>query len=466
MDAWFWCLVVFGYGAIVGSFLNVLIYRMPLGLSVSSPPSHCPRCGTKLGFWDNVPLLSFLYLGARCRYCHIPITWRYFTVELLTASLWVCLYLRISGDTGISWVNYIAQALFASLLVAVTFIDLDHFIIPDELNQMGFVIGVGRDVVCLALAWATASWMWRETLSQFTFRGWLPLSLPGAAVYGGALFLVSFLGYLYYAREPGETVGQTARRFFIYDEEAGGDSSTTEDTERAEEEGESVEEGDPPRLHFSPAFLTALASLLLFTGIGFWAVGVFAAVTAAFVAMSRGAGESRGETLARFFRADDQAGVWKDEPITEETAAEEEESGGEGAPASPAQMAAEADQFAREAETGAHGAMGLGDVKLALAIGAILGPALALLSLFVAMATGAIVGVSMAVISRKGLRLGIPFGPFMAFGAILVMLYGQNFLGWYLSFYTQTPVSVSEPGPRRPAHRPHHPLRVSPSHPR
>jgi leader peptidase (prepilin peptidase)/N-methyltransferase len=147
---------------------------MPLGMSVARPASHCPHCNHYLRPWDNIPLIAFLLLGGRCRFCRAPISWRYFGVELLTASLWVALYWRLSGDTGISWLNYVAVALFASVLIAVIFIDLDHFFIPDELNWVGVALGVGRDLACLALAWLTAPYYLPDVQKEFTYGGWLP----------------------------------------------------------------------------------------------------------------------------------------------------------------------------------------------------------------------------------------------------------------------------------------------------
>ncbi|MCS6829495.1 MAG: prepilin peptidase, partial [bacterium] len=84
MPEWYIGLVVFIYGAVVGSFLNVLIYRLPRGLSIVKPRSHCPSCKTELHARDLIPLLSFLWQRAKCRYCGARISWRYFWVELTT----------------------------------------------------------------------------------------------------------------------------------------------------------------------------------------------------------------------------------------------------------------------------------------------------------------------------------------------------------------------------------------------
>src|ERR1041384_1807799 len=86
--------MAFLFGAIVGSFLNVVVYRLPRGESLSYPGSHCPKCDRPLAAYENIPLVSFLALRARCRTCKAPISWRYFCVELITALAFVAIYLR------------------------------------------------------------------------------------------------------------------------------------------------------------------------------------------------------------------------------------------------------------------------------------------------------------------------------------------------------------------------------------
>lgn len=147
MSFWFWAVVVFVYGAIVGSFLNVCIWRMPNDESIVNPPSHCPKCNTKLRGLDLVPLFSFLLLGRKCRYCGAPIGWRYFSVELITGLVFVALYAKFRFEI----VDFVTFALFSAALIAVFFIDLDHWIIPDQLSVFGIVLGITRDVVGLMM---------------------------------------------------------------------------------------------------------------------------------------------------------------------------------------------------------------------------------------------------------------------------------------------------------------------------
>lgn len=128
--------VVGAFGAILGSFANVVIYRLPRGLSIVRPGSHCPRCGAMIRPLDNVPLLSFLLLRGRCRACGRPIPARYPLVEAIMAALAVAVWLAFPDP-----VSRISGLALAFLLVAVTFIDLDHQIIPNRLTYPGIVAG-------------------------------------------------------------------------------------------------------------------------------------------------------------------------------------------------------------------------------------------------------------------------------------------------------------------------------------
>ena len=124
-------------GAILGSFFNVVIYRVPRGGSIIRPPSACPACGTRLRAWDNIPILGYLFLRGRCRYCSEPISPRYPAVELLSAALPVLLYVNF-GPTPAFWVYW---ALSCVLLV-LSFIDLDLRILPDKVTLPGIVVGL------------------------------------------------------------------------------------------------------------------------------------------------------------------------------------------------------------------------------------------------------------------------------------------------------------------------------------
>jgi leader peptidase (prepilin peptidase)/N-methyltransferase len=130
--------IVLLFGLIVGSFLNVCIARIPLESSIISPPSHCPRCNTPIRWYDNIPLVSFAVLRGRCRTCGQRISWRYPLVELLNGLLFLWAIVEF-GFTG----EAILVMALCSTLVVITFIDLDHQIIPDVITYPGMVIGLG-----------------------------------------------------------------------------------------------------------------------------------------------------------------------------------------------------------------------------------------------------------------------------------------------------------------------------------
>ena len=122
-------LLPFGFGLIAGSFLNVVIYRLPRRESVVFPPSHCPNCGHQLGFFDLFPILSYLWLGGRCRYCRRKINPRYPLVELVTSLVTVIWWLRF----GFSPVG-LPVLVVSYVLIPIAYIDLEHQIIPDLLT--------------------------------------------------------------------------------------------------------------------------------------------------------------------------------------------------------------------------------------------------------------------------------------------------------------------------------------------
>jgi leader peptidase (prepilin peptidase)/N-methyltransferase len=134
----FGAIVVSVLGLCIGSFINVVIYRLPRGESIVTGRSHCILCGKMIAWYDLFPLVSYLLLGGRCRNCKTPISWRYPLVEGLTAGLFLVLYLHF-GLTVIA----IKYLFLAALLVAVSFIDLEHFIIPNSLVLTGVIFGVG-----------------------------------------------------------------------------------------------------------------------------------------------------------------------------------------------------------------------------------------------------------------------------------------------------------------------------------
>jgi len=157
-------LAVFVFGLMVGCFLNVCIHRLPLEQSIVRPRSRCPHCGTRIRATDNLPLLSYLLLRGRCRACAAPISIRYPLVELATGVL-ALLALYAFGPEA----EAVRAFVFLAALLAVSLIDLDHYIIPDVISLPGVAVGV---LFAVALGRPT----WQESLIGAT-AGWLSLWL-------------------------------------------------------------------------------------------------------------------------------------------------------------------------------------------------------------------------------------------------------------------------------------------------
>ncbi len=156
----------FLYGLVVGSFLNVCIYRIPRKKSVVSPPSACPSCGIKIKPWHNIPLVSYVMLRGRCAYCGAGISPRYPLIEFLNAIFYIAALNRF----GPSPAGILAMVLISALIV-VTFIDLEHQIIPDRITLPGIVLGL--------------------VLGPLVFKTGFINSLIGMALGGGTFYLIA-----------------------------------------------------------------------------------------------------------------------------------------------------------------------------------------------------------------------------------------------------------------------------------
>ena len=133
---------VFIFGSIVGSFLNVCIYRIPKGRSIVAPGSHCPNCGVSIKWFDNIPILSYIILGGRSRCCKTKISLRYIIVEILTALLFLVLFLFF----GLS-AKFFAYIILVCGLIIATFVDFEIQEIPDEVSLGGLVVGLSLSVI-------------------------------------------------------------------------------------------------------------------------------------------------------------------------------------------------------------------------------------------------------------------------------------------------------------------------------
>jgi leader peptidase (prepilin peptidase)/N-methyltransferase len=139
----------FFLGLAIGSFMNVCIYRLPLGKSIIWPPSHCPKCGEKIKFYDNIPILSYIILRGKCRYCNVPVSLQYPLVELITGILSLALFIRY-GPTY----QYLLYFLFTSVLLIISFIDFHHKIIPDVLSLPSILIGIAVSFGLIDIKWS------------------------------------------------------------------------------------------------------------------------------------------------------------------------------------------------------------------------------------------------------------------------------------------------------------------------
>ena len=169
----------------VGSFLNVCIHRVPLGQSIVSPPSHCPHCKYAIPWYLNMPLITWLFLRGKCRNCGAPISVRYFLVELLTGLMFLACWLRFGR---LSPALALVACLILAGLITATFIDFEHFIIPDEITIGGMVVGFICSFFLPSLHGVTSV---PVSLKQ---------SLLGMGVGAGLIYLIVRLGKLAFGR--------------------------------------------------------------------------------------------------------------------------------------------------------------------------------------------------------------------------------------------------------------------------
>ena len=185
-------ILIFILGAIIGSFLNVCIYRLPKSQSILTPASYCPYCKRPILWFDNIPFLSYLLLKGRCRYCHQSISFRYFIVELLTALLFLAVFLKF----GLGWELFI-YLVFISALIIATFTDFDHLIIPDIISYPALVLGLILSTAYPPMQRTIYQW---SRISTGFGEGFLA-SLIGAVSGGLFLYLIGAIGKKIFKKE-------------------------------------------------------------------------------------------------------------------------------------------------------------------------------------------------------------------------------------------------------------------------
>lgn len=177
-------ILIFILGSIVGSFLNVCIWRMPRGESIITPWSHCIHCNKALPWFCNIPFLSYIILKGRCKFCKNPISFIYFIVEFITGASFVYTYLHFGTSP-----EFFIYTLFICGLIVVTFIDIKHRIIPDELSIGGAAAGILLSIICPSI---------QMTMS---FKIALVKSFAGALVGGGIIYLTGLVGDFIFKKE-------------------------------------------------------------------------------------------------------------------------------------------------------------------------------------------------------------------------------------------------------------------------
>lgn len=170
---------VFLFGSVVGSFLNVCIYRIPRGISIIIPSSRCPSCNNPIRPWDNIPILSYFLLKGRCRFCKEKISFRYPIVEFLNATLYLIVLWKFGSDFSLFLLIYFV---FISSLIIITFIDIEYQIIPNSITFPGILIAL-----------VFGSTILPDPFSRGELLG-LKASIIGALLGGGLFYIVGVLG--------------------------------------------------------------------------------------------------------------------------------------------------------------------------------------------------------------------------------------------------------------------------------
>lgn len=381
----------FVLGSCVGSFLNVVIYRLPLGISVANPKrSFCPSCQYQIPMWHNIPLVSWVLLRGKCANCGGKISPRYLMVELLTAVLFLMTFLWFRDQV---WL-VIPMWIFLALCVAATYIDFDHMIIPDQITLGGMVVGV----VCSAVF----PQLLVDSVSESKLASWLPESVSlslrwvnvlesvaGAALGLLLVWVVVRLGKLLFGRLQ-----------YQFKEPSPWEIS------QPEGEPEPVIALGGDKLLWTDVFFRKTDRLKL---------------TCQELTLN---GEARGAGLLT---------------LSEDTVQWEPTEG------TAQKYALEEVQHLSGLTTLAvvpREAMGLGDVKFMGLVGAFLGWKGILFTLFAASIIGSVIALVMIAIRRREWAARIPFGPYLALGATLWIFFGPAFMQWY---WALTFGSVSQP---------------------
>lgn len=348
-------LVAFLLGAAIGSFLNVGIYRLPREISIKEPRrSFCPICKTQIPWHQNIPIVSWLFLRGRCANCGARIAFRYFGVELLTALLFLAVW------QVFPWKIAVAYWVFVSILLIATFVDLEHFIIPDQITIGGTIAGI------------VASFLVPELMSADSRLAGLIRSALAAACGYVILWIVLEGGKIAFGRKRVKLDAPTPFKWTRHGDDA--------DFVVGEE-----------RSLWSEYFAREKDRLLLRCDEARIDNRVF------------------GNELLEFHY--NRVRVGSDEFVLDTV---DQISG-----------------IARELVIPRE-AMGRGDLKFLATIGAFLGWRGVLFSIFAGSVFGSVVGLATLLIGKRVWSAKLPFGPYLALGALIWMFFGEKFVHWYL----------------------------------
>ncbi len=191
MPIWLTYLASVAFGLVMGSFLNVVVARIPHGQSIVRPGSRCLNCRNAICFSDNIPILSYLLLGGKCRKCKKPISIRYPMIEILTALLFLTVRIRFGWSLSLFYRDWP----FVMILLSVTFIDLEHRIIPDSLSLGGLLLGLVTCTSSSGPGWEKSFLGAFLGFSSFYLLAWIYLKLSGhSGLGGGDIKLLAMLG--------------------------------------------------------------------------------------------------------------------------------------------------------------------------------------------------------------------------------------------------------------------------------
>ena len=345
----------FVLGAVVGSFLNVCIYRLPLNLSIKQPRrSFCPHCKTPIPWYQNIPLASWLLLRGRCAHCSAPIRFRYFGVELITAALFLAVW------RAFPWQIAIAYWIFVSLVVIATFVDFEHFIIPDQVTLGGTVAGI------------VASFLVPELMNTESRVAAGVRALLAAALGYIVLLLVLEAGKLAFGKKRIRLDGPTPFTWKRH----GDDAEFVVGAEQSLWSDYFAREKDRLLLKCEDAKIDNRIHNKVTLEFYYNRVTV------------------EGETLT-LDDINEISGTALEVVIPRE-------------------------------------AMGRGDLKFLAAIGAFLGWRAVLFSVFAGSLAGSLVGLFTLLVGKRVWSAKLPFGPYLALGALAWMFLGDAFVRWYI----------------------------------